>query len=108
MNLCPPHPQDGAVEVYVFTACQLRVKPGPHLEQTRYSSSDANPTAGRLCYPAEDLEQCRLAGTVATDDAKDLPLFYLERYVFERPELRGFRVSYCGWRGVARLRSTEC
>ena len=39
-QLPPSHPEDGAAQKYVFPARELRMKPGPDLDQRRQTTLD--------------------------------------------------------------------
>ena len=83
LDLFPPHPQDSPIQKDILPPGQLRMKPGPNLQQTRHPPGDLNLAAGRLGYPAEDFQQGGLPGAVAADDADPVALFYLETDVAE-------------------------
>ncbi len=63
------HAEDGAVEVDVFATAEFGVETGTDFEQTGYAAIDFYPTGGGFGDAAEDFEEGRFAGTVATDDA---------------------------------------
>ncbi len=72
VDLGAPHAQDRAVEIDVLAAGQLRVEPGPHLEQAAGAAANLGAAAGRLGDAREDLEQGGFARAVAADDAHHL------------------------------------
>ena len=74
LDLPALHPQDGAVQIDVFPAGQLRVKAGAHLQERSHPAPNRHPPLGGLGDAGEDLEQGALAGPVAADDAQNLAL----------------------------------
>ena len=80
------HAQDGAVEVNVLAAGQLRVEAGADFEQAADPSADFCPALGRLGDARQNLEQRALAGTVVADHAEDLAGRNLQRDVAQRPD----------------------
>ena len=72
VDLTAGHPQDGAVEVDVLAARQFGVEARADLQQAADPSAQLHPAGRRLGDPREDLQQRRLPGAVAADDADDL------------------------------------
>ncbi len=72
------HPEDGAVQVDVLAPGQFLVKPGADLQKRRDATPRAYPARGGVGDFREYFEERALAGTVAADDADDLPLVHLE------------------------------
>src|SRR5262249_24056533 len=83
----PPHAQDRAVQHHVTAPGELRVEPGPDLEEARHAPTQMDPPRGRLGDPAEDLQEGRLAGAIPADQPEPVTLAQLERDVAERPEV---------------------
>ena len=86
-DLRPRHAEDRTIEEDVLAARQLRVKARAHLEQARHAAADLDAPGARLGNPREDLQQRRLAGAIAPDDADHLATLDLEVDILERPEL---------------------
>src|SRR5207245_2218310 len=86
VDLGPPHAEDRAAEVDVLPARQLRMEAGADLQQRTDTTSDSGSTARRFGDPRQHLEQRRLSGAVAADDADDVAVRDLERDVPERPQ----------------------
>jgi len=80
------HAEDGPVEKDILAPAQLGMEAGTDLQQAGNTAADGDPALGGLRNPAEDLEQGRLAGTIAADDAEGLPVLDLEGDVLQRPE----------------------
>ena len=87
LDLAALHAEDRAVEEDVLAARELRVEARADLEQAADASADLGAARGRRRDPREDLQERRLPGAVASDDAEDLALGHLERDVLERPDL---------------------
>jgi hypothetical protein len=87
LDLAPPHPEDGAVQVDVVAAGELGVEAGADLEQRADGAADPSLARGRDGDAREDLEQRRLARAVVADDADRLPPVDPERHVAKGPEL---------------------
>ena len=66
---------------------ELRVESGPEFEQCRQAPSDDHLPLGRRQRPGDDLQQRRLAGAVAAEEADGLAAAHLERHVAQGPEL---------------------
>ena len=86
LDLRACHPEDRTVQEDVLAAGELRVKTRPDLEQAANSSADLRPAGGRSRDARQDLEQRRLAGAVAADDADDFACLRLERDVADGPD----------------------
>src|SRR5262249_48356762 len=67
-NLLLGHSKDCAVQIDILSSRQLRMKPGPDLQQAGDTSTDNNSSSSWLCDSTEDLEKCALASTVKTND----------------------------------------
>src|SRR5205085_5589421 len=76
-------------EIHVLAPGQLGAEPGSNLEQRADSSGHVDVARGRFREPGQDLEQRRLAGSVAPDDRERLALWHVERDVAKRPEVSG-------------------
>ena len=76
----------------LLAAGQLRMKPGPNLEQTAYPSIEIDPAHCRLCDSGENLEQGGLARAVAPDHAHNLARHDVETHIPQRPEMTVFRL----------------
>src|SRR5581483_5377378 len=87
LDLLAAQSQDGAVQVDVIPAGQIRMKAGAELDQGRHPSLDSNMTAGRLGHPGEDLQQRGLAGAIVAYDADDLAGAHGEGHILKRPEV---------------------
>ena len=87
LDLAALHPEDRTVQVDVLASCQLLVEARPDLEQAADPAADLGAPGRRRGDPGEDLQQRRLPGAVAADDAQHLALRYLEGDVLERPDL---------------------
>jgi hypothetical protein len=81
------HAEDGAVQEDVLAPGQLGMETGSDFEQAGYSTVEFHSPARRLQNARQDLEQGRLSGAVATDDADDLAALDLEIDVAQCPEL---------------------
>src|SRR5262245_25124000 len=86
LDLAPLHPEDGAIQIDVLPASELRVEAGADLQQAADAAGYLDLALGRLGDAREDLEQRTLAGAVAADDANHFAAVHLEAYVFQRPE----------------------
>src|SRR5580704_15752450 len=69
-NICAGHPENGAVEEDVFTPCKFWMKARTNLEKTGNAAVYCGSALGRLGDTREDLQQRRLDGAIATDDAE--------------------------------------
>src|ERR1700733_3874553 len=63
------------------------MKTRSHLQQAGDPATNVYGATGRLCDPAQDLEERALAGSVASDDAEYLAFFHFEGDIPKRPEL---------------------
>src|SRR6266851_4704163 len=70
LRLC--HPEDRAVQKDVLAAGQIGMKPSADLEQACDTAAKRDLARGLLRDARQNIEQRRLAGAVATDDAEDL------------------------------------
>ena len=80
------HAEDRAVEKDVLAAGQFRMKAGADFEQARDPAAQDRASARRLGDPAQNLQQRRFAGAVASDDAEHLAALDLEAHILQRPE----------------------
>jgi hypothetical protein len=64
------------------------MKASSYLQETCYAPPKGDPSLGRFCYVAQDLEQRTLAGTVASNDADRFALCDLEVCFFSVPRIR--------------------
>jgi len=87
LDLALLHSQHGAVQEDVLTARELGMETGPDPGQAPAPATDLRPSARGRRDAREDLEQRRLAGAVAADDAEHLALGHHERDVAECPDL---------------------
>src|SRR5262245_13071425 len=84
------HAEDGAVQVNVFATGEFGVEASSNLEQTRDPALDLNTARARLRNAGKYFQKRRLAGAVATNNAKDFASLDLEVYVSDGPELLDF------------------
>src|ERR1700681_2279221 len=63
------------------------MKARSHLQQAGDPTTNVYAATGRLCDPAQDLEERALAGSVVSNDAEYLAFFHLEGDIPKRPEL---------------------
>ena len=94
--LLAAHAEDDAVEEDVLPARQLRMEPGPDLEEAADAAPHLDAPLGRLRDPAEDLQEGRLPGAVSPDDPEPLSPSELEAEVAQRPELLARRLRRWG------------
>ena len=85
LDLAAAHAEDGAVQIDVLAAGQLRMEAGADLEQRADAAVDLDAPRRRLGDARQDLQQRALAGAVAADDADDLAAPDLERHVAAAP-----------------------
>src|SRR5262249_32495603 len=86
MDLAPFHAEDGAIQIDILPAGQLRVEAGADFQQAADAARDLDLALGRLGDAGEDLEQRALAGAVAADDTDHFATVHLEAYVLQGPE----------------------
>src|SRR5262245_42525009 len=67
------------------------MKSGADFKQTANSSAEFDLTGSRFRDSAENLEQRRLAGAVATNHSQHFTLSNVETHVLQRPDLPGSR-----------------
>jgi len=72
------HAEDGAIEVDVLAAGQLRVKAGADLEQAAHPPVDLRLAFGRLSDSRQQFEQRAFTGAVAPNHAQHLTLLDIE------------------------------
>ena len=85
--------EDGAVQVDVLAARELRVEAGAELEQRADAALDGNGAGGRLDDPRDEPEQRRLPGAVAADQPDRLAGRDARRDVAQRPDVRPTRAT---------------
>src|SRR2546427_11976039 len=78
INFRPPHAQDCRVEVNVLPPAQFPMKASPYFQERPHPAVNFCTSASRLGNPREELQQCTFPCTIATNDADDFTLFYLE------------------------------
>src|SRR5207302_4283446 len=86
-DLGVPHAENGAVEINVFAPGQFRVKTGADLEHAGNPAFQFDAPLIGLGDAAQQLEQGRLPGSVAADDANHLTALDLEGYILQCPEI---------------------
>jgi hypothetical protein len=86
LDLAAAHAEDRAVQEDVLATREIAVEARPDLEERPDTAADARLAVRRLGDAREDLEQRRLAGPVAPDDAEDVAARDVERDVVERPQ----------------------
>src|SRR5262249_39688898 len=86
-DLAAFHAKDGAVEIDILAAAEFAVEAGADFEQAADPATQLDASRRRLGDAAQDLEQRRLAGAVAADDADDLTRLDGERHVLEGPQI---------------------
>ncbi len=86
-DLGPGQSQHGAVEEHVFAAAELGVETCAELEQRGDASAHIDHAARRRENAADDLQQGRLAGAVAADQADRLAVADIQIDVVQRMEL---------------------
>ncbi len=85
--------ENGAVQVDVLAARELRVEAGAELEQRADAALDGNGAGGRLDDPRDEPEQRRLPGAVAADQPDRLAGRDARRDVAQRPDVRPPRAT---------------
>src|SRR6266850_8449279 len=70
----------------VFTAGKLGMESGADFEERPDAPVNFRPAGGGASDSRQNLQQSRLAGTVAPDQAEDFAFLDLQRHVFQRPE----------------------
>src|SRR5262245_26692777 len=80
------HAEDRAVQKNVFAACEIGMKSRADLEQRSDTAVDFRFPFGGRRDARQDLQQCRLAGAIASNDAHDLAAPDLVRDVAQRPD----------------------
>ena len=101
-------PEQARAEIHVFAAGQLGVEPGAELDERHDVSGHTDSPARRPGDARNQLEQRRLAGAVAADDAEARALRHLERDIAQRVDRgidraarRAVHLGRCG-RGARR------
>src|SRR5437868_3279803 len=82
-DLAPVHAEDRAVQKNVLASGELRVKAGPDFEKARHTPVEHDSSLGRLGDPAENLQQCALAGAIVAYDAENLAPLNLKAHIAE-------------------------
>src|SRR6185503_2823056 len=102
VDLGASHAQDGPVQIDVFAAGQLWMKPRSHLQQARYAPPDAHAALAWLGDAAENLQERALARAIAPDDSEHLAFAHVEGDAAQGPELfRRSRTRTSGLNGGA-------
>ena len=86
VDLLLGHAEHRRVEVHIVPTGKLGIEPDAELEEGRDHPINLHLAFVGFIDTGEDFEECRLAGTVASDDAEKFPFFHLERDVIERFE----------------------
>ena len=73
-------------KLYILLMWELRMEASAHLQQGSCAPVDLRPAARGLGDPRQDLQECALAGAVASDKTDHFALVDFERHVFEGPE----------------------
>src|SRR5438445_8032152 len=82
------------------------MKAGTDFEETCHSAADMNPASSRLGNAANDFQEGRLAGTIASDDTDHFTGANPEVNVLQGPEFGGF-VAVLSARPKQRKRRTQ-
>ena len=71
---------------------------GADFQEGTYTAVGTDGAGGGTCYAGEELEECRLSGTVLADDADDVALLDLEINISQCPDVFGgaFRGTVVG------------
>jgi len=86
LDLLALHAQDGAVQVDVLAAGQLRVEAGADLQEASHATIHDDLAGGGLGDAGEDLEQGGFARAVSPDNAHHVALLHVEGDVLQRPD----------------------
>ena len=95
-DLGAAHAEDGAVEIDVLASGELGMKASADLEQAGDAALDGDAPLARLGDARQDLQERRLAGAIAPDDAEHLAALDLEAHVLQRPEFLGRLAAHDG------------
>ena len=95
-DLGAAHAEDGAVEIDVLASGELGMKASADLEQAGDAARDRDAPFARLGDARQDLQERRLAGAIAPDDAEHLAALNLEAHVLQRPEFLGRLAAHDG------------
>src|SRR5437870_2497625 len=79
------HAQNSTVQVNVFAACQFRMKSSTNLEQTPHPSVELNFPVARMCNSRQNLEERRLATTVASYNSQHIARHHFKAHIAQRP-----------------------
>src|SRR6266403_285085 len=85
-DFCPSHPQNGAIQVDVFPACQLGMKPGPYFQQGAHPAVNFCEAGSWFCNARKDLEQRAFSRPITADNADHFALLDIERDVSKSPK----------------------
>src|SRR4030095_12423755 len=86
VNLLPAQAENGTVHVDVLATRELGVETRSKFQQRGYTAVGQHATGRRSEHAADDLQQGRFAGPVASNDADGFAPFHLNGYILERPE----------------------
>ena len=89
LDLCAAHAQDSSVHEDILPTGHLAMEAGADFQQGADTAVGTDSTSGGACDAGEELEKCRLTGTVLADDADDVALLDLEVDVAEGPDVFG-------------------
>src|SRR5688572_25549910 len=80
-DLAPFHPEDGPVEIHVFTSGQFGMKSCPHLKKRGHTAVNFNSSVGRFRDSRERFEQRTFPRAVSADDPEYFALFHFKRHI---------------------------
>src|SRR5215813_8083570 len=78
INFHPPHAQDCRVEINILPPGQLPMKASAYLQERTHPTVYFCTSGSRLGNTREELQQCTFPCAIATKDADDFTLSYLE------------------------------
>src|SRR6267378_6962117 len=87
LDLTLAHAKNGPAQENVLAARELGMETCSNLKQAAHPSVNLGKTRRRARNPREDLEQCGLASSIATNQTNDRTFQNVERNVSECPEL---------------------
>src|SRR6266849_2740269 len=85
-DLGPGHAENRAIEKDIFATSQFRMETGADFKQASDPAAHNCPAFRRLSDPTQDLQQCRFARPVASDNAEHLTALDLEAHIPQGPE----------------------
>ena len=86
-HLPPREPRNHPIHIDVFTPRQLRMEPGPQVDQRTQPAIYDDPSTIGLADAAYQPQQRRLPRAVAADHAHHLSGRHVQRHVLQRPKL---------------------